>query len=146
MVETQNFHAKLNFHKKGIHWLSYFSNQQMMKCSALNVFWFYKSGICLFKQSLDLLLLTWVFQSYRMTDGIHTCHVLILTPFIVLCIMTSRTVMFETQALVLSFPRLPMLIPCPGPQLTLCMYTFEHPVCIETQSSPAHVIQAFYKL
>lgn len=65
-----------------------------------------------------------------------TCHVLILTPFIVSCIVTSRTVIFETQALVWSFPRLPMLIPCPGPQFTLCMYTFEHPVWMETQSSP----------
>jgi len=52
--------------------------------------------------------------------------------------LTSLTVMFETQALVLSFPKLPMLIPCPGPQLTLCTYTFEHPVCIEMQSSPAY--------
>lgn len=66
-----------------------------------------------------------------------TCHVLILTPFIESCMLTSLTVMFETQALVLSFPKLPMLIPCPGPQLTLCTYTFEHPVCIEMQSSPA---------
>lgn len=68
-----------------------------------------------------------------------TCHVLILTPFIVLCIVISRTVMFETQAFVLSLPRLPMLIPCPGPQFTLCMYTFEHPVWIETQSSPERI-------
>lgn len=66
----------------------------------------------------------------------HTCHVLILTPFIVFCITTSLTVMFETQAFVLSFPRLPMLIPCPGPQFMLCTYTLVHPVCMETQSSP----------
>lgn len=59
----------------------------------------------------------------------------------VLCILMSRTVIFETQALVLSFPSPPMLIPCPGPQLTLCMYTFVHPVCIDTQSSPAHNIK-----
>lgn len=71
-----------------------------------------------------------------MLGVMHTCHVLILTPFIVLCINTSRTVMLETQAFVLSFPRLPMLIPCPGPQLILCIYTFEQPVCIEIQSSP----------
>lgn len=70
---------------------------------------------------------------------IVTCHVLILTPFIVLCITISLTVMFETQALVLSLPKLPMLIPCPGPQFTLRMYTFEHPVCMETQSSPAPI-------
>ncbi|GER54820.1 breast cancer associated RING 1 [Striga asiatica] len=43
----------------------------------------------------------------------------------VLCIMTSRTVMFDTQAFVSSFPSPPMLMPCPGPQLMLCMYTFE---------------------
>ncbi|GMP82760.1 hypothetical protein CsSME_00036932 [Camellia sinensis var. sinensis] len=49
--------------------------------------------------------------------------------------------MFETQALVPSFPSPPMLIPCPGPQFTLCMYTLEHPVCIETQSSPAQSIE-----
>jgi hypothetical protein len=49
----------------------------------------------------------------------------------------SLTVMFETQALVFPIPSAPMLIPCPGPQLTLCMYTFEHPVCMDTQSSPA---------
>lgn len=48
--------------------------------------------------------------------------------------------MFETHAFELSRPRLPMLIPCPGPQFTLCMYTFEHPVCIDTQSSPAQSI------
>lgn len=69
--------------------------------------------------------------------GVFTCQVLILTPVKVLVIVTSRTVTFETQALVLAFPSPPILIPCPGPQLTLCMYTFEHPVCIDTQSSPA---------
>lgn len=60
----------------------------------------------------------------------------------VLCMITSRTVMFDTQALVLSLPSPPMLIPCPGPQLILCMYTFVHPVCIDIQSSPAtgHVL------
>lgn len=56
----------------------------------------------------------------------------------VLCILTSRMVIFETQAFVLSLPRLPMLIPCPGPQFTLCTYMLEHPVCIEMQSSPAN--------
>ena len=50
--------------------------------------------------------------------------------------------MLETQAFVLSFPRLPMLIPCPGPQLTLCIYTFEQPVCIEIQSSPVRKFKA----
>lgn len=60
--------------------------------------------------------------------GIHACHVFILTPVNVSCIAMSRTVTFETQALVLSFPSPPMLMPCPGPQFTLCMYTFEHPV------------------
>ena len=117
-----------------------------MKCLDFQCFLILEKFICLLKQRLDFVTSNFrVFQAYRMTDGIHTCHVLILTPFIVLCITTSRTVMFETQALVLSFPRLPMLIPCPGPQLTLCMYTFEHPVCMETQSSPAHV-KTFYKL
>lgn len=29
-----------------------------------------------------------------------------------------------------------MLIPWPGPQSTLCMLTFEHPVWMEIQSSP----------
>lgn len=44
---------------------------------------------------------------------------------------------FDTQALVLSFPSPPMLTPCPGPQFTLCTYMFEHPVCMDIQSSPA---------
>jgi hypothetical protein len=70
-------------------------------------------------------------------DGLYyTCHVFILTPVKVLSIATSRTVTFETQALLLSLPSPPILIPCPGPQLTLCIYTCEHPVCIDTQSSP----------
>lgn len=69
-------------------------------------------------------------------DWYYTCQVFILTPVSVLCMETSRTVTFETQALALSFPSPPTLIPCPGPQLTLCIYTFEHPVCIDMQSSP----------
>lgn len=52
---------------------------------------------------------------------IYTCHVFILTPVSVLCSVTSRTMIFETQALVLPAPSAPMLIPCPGPQLMLCM-------------------------
>ena len=68
---------------------------------------------------------------------INTCHVFILTPVIVSWNVVSRTVTLETQALVLSFPKLPMLIPWPGPQSTLCTYMLEHPVCMETQSSPA---------
>ena len=66
-----------------------------------------------------------------------TCQVLILTPVIVLNIFTSLTVMLDTHAFVLYLPRPPMLIPCPGPQFTLCMFTSLHPVCMETQSSPA---------
>jgi hypothetical protein len=66
-----------------------------------------------------------------------TCQVLILTPVIVLNILTSLTVMLDTHAFVLYLPRPPMLIPCPGPQFTLCMFTSLHPVCMETQSSPA---------
>ena len=73
----------------------------------------------------------------------YTCQVFILTPVIVFCIFMSRTVTFDTQALVLSFPSDPMLIPCPGPQLTLWMYTFEHPVCMETQSSPAELNRSY---
>lgn len=69
----------------------------------------------------------------------HTCHVLILTPFIVFFITTSLTVIFETQAFVLSFPSPPMLIPCPGPQFMLCTYTLVQPVCIDTQSSPVQI-------
>lgn len=81
-----------------------------------------------------------------MANGVCTCHVFILTPFIVLCIMMSLTVTFETQALVLSFPSPPMLIPCPGPQFTLCMYMFVHPVCMDTQSSPVEEIKIIYSL
>ncbi|KAF6986570.1 hypothetical protein CFC21_004307 [Triticum aestivum] len=66
-----------------------------------------------------------------------TCQVLILTPVIVLNMLTSLTVMLETHALVLYLPRPPMLIPWPGPQFTLCMFTSLQPVCMEMQSSPA---------
>lgn len=79
----------------------------------------------------------WIGSFSFFTKGcIVTCQVLIRTPVIVLCITTSRTVILETQALVLSLPRLPMLIPCPGPQFTLWTYTLEQPVWIEIQSSP----------
>lgn len=68
--------------------------------------------------------------------GAFTCHVFILTPVMVLRITVLRTVTFETQALVLSFPSPPMLMPCPGPQFMSWIYMFEHPVCMEIQSSP----------
>ena len=72
---------------------------------------------------------------------LYTCHVFILTPFIVFCSLTSRTVTLDTHAFVSSRPSPPMLIPWPGPQLTLCMYTPELPVCMDIQSSP--VVQIF---
>jgi hypothetical protein len=66
-----------------------------------------------------------------------TCQVLILTPVMVLNILISLTVTFETHAFVLSRPSPPMLIPWPGPQFTLCIFMLLHPVWIEIQSSPA---------
>jgi len=73
-----------------------------------------------------------------------TCQVLILTPFIVLNMLTSLTVTLDTHAFVLYLPRPPMLIPWPGPQFTLCMFMSLHPVWMETQSSPAlHKAQNF---
>ncbi|BAS95500.1 Os05g0578750 [Oryza sativa Japonica Group] len=66
-----------------------------------------------------------------------TCQVLILTPVIVLNMLTSLTVTLDTHAFVLYLPRPPMLIPCPGPQFTLCMFMSLQPVWMETQSSPA---------
>jgi hypothetical protein len=66
-----------------------------------------------------------------------TCQVLILTPFMVLNMLTSLTVTFDTHAFVLSRPSPPMLIPWPGPQFTLCIFMLLHPVWMEMQSSPA---------
>ena len=65
-----------------------------------------------------------------------TCQVLILTPFMVLNMLTSLTVTFDTHAFVLSRPSPPMLIPWPGPQFTLCIFMLLHPVWMEMQSSP----------
>jgi len=65
-----------------------------------------------------------------------TCQVLILTPVIVLFKLTFWTVTPGTQAFVLSFLSLPVLIPWPGLQFTTCRWTLRHPVWMEMQSSP----------
>lgn len=75
-----------------------------------------------------------------------TCQVLILTPVMVLNMLTSLTVTLETHAFVLSRPRPPMLIPWPGPQFTLCIFILLHPVWMETQSSPASYTTKKYML
>lgn len=97
---------------------------------------------------------------------INTCQVLILTPDRVFWNEMSWTIMFETQATLLSFPSPPRLwyeknlvqnqnqkipslkfklrititttylMPWPGPQLIWWTWTLEQPVCMDTQSSP----------
>jgi hypothetical protein len=71
------------------------------------------SRICNVKLGLCLYVHAWIIDL--------TCQVLILTPVIVRNMLTSLTVTLETHAFVLSRPSPPMLIPWPGPQLTLCI-------------------------
>ncbi|BAS71687.1 Os01g0296166 [Oryza sativa Japonica Group] len=70
------------------------------------------------------------------TEPDPPCHVLMRTPLSECRITAFRTVTFATHALVPAFPRLPMLMPCPGPQVTFSMWTLSVPAPMETQSSP----------
>lgn len=63
-------------------------------------------------------------------------HDLILTPFVVLLKMESRTVISITSDSFEYRPRLPMLIPWPGPHWTLVMLMALLPGPMEMQSSP----------
>ena len=67
-------------------------------------------------------------------------HVLILTPFIVLVKVQSRTLMRATGCSLKYLPRLPMLIPWPGPHLTLWIVTSLLPSPREIQSSPVPIV------
>lgn len=63
-------------------------------------------------------------------------NVLILNPFWVLVRVQLVTVMERTSFSAAYFPKLPMLIPWPGPQVTPVMFIFVAPSPIEMQSSP----------
>ena len=63
-------------------------------------------------------------------------HVLILTPLVVLKRVQFCTKMSDTLLSVLYLPKLPTLMPCPGPQVILVTVTFSQLWPIETQSSP----------
>lgn len=46
----------------------------------------------------------------------------------------------STMPVVLSFPRLPMLIPCPGPHRIFFILMLELPFTMDTQSSPVPIL------
>ncbi|KAM2039230.1 hypothetical protein ACFX1T_012694 [Malus domestica] len=66
-------------------------------------------------------------------------HVLILTPLDVLVKVRFVTLFPTTGSSFEYLPRLPMLMPWPGPQVTLVMVLSLFPLPIETQSSPVPV-------
>ena len=63
-------------------------------------------------------------------------HVLILTPFVVSVRVQPITLIPDTGSSFVYFPRLPMLMPWPGPQVTLLIVTSWLPSPMEIQSSP----------
>lgn len=65
---------------------------------------------------------------------------LILSPFRVLVKVQLVTVIDLTSFSPGYFPKLPMLIPWPGPQLTRVMFIFVTPSPIEMQSSPVAIL------
>ncbi|BAT13439.1 Os11g0249700 [Oryza sativa Japonica Group] len=67
-------------------------------------------------------------------------HVLIRRPFCVPASDADSTVTFRTSPSPARPPRLPMLIPCPGPHRMLRMATPEVPGPTETQSSPVRTV------
>ncbi|BAS73235.1 Os01g0623750, partial [Oryza sativa Japonica Group] len=67
-------------------------------------------------------------------------HVLIRSPFSVPTNAAPLTVTFSTPPSSLSFPRLPMLMPWPGPQLTCSTRRLEVPGPTEMQSSPVWML------
>ena len=68
--------------------------------------------------------------------GVEAGQVLILTPFVVPVMVQSLTKIPDTGSSAFHFPRLPTLMPWPGPQVTPWMITFLLPSPRETQSSP----------
>ncbi|KAH0433655.1 hypothetical protein IEQ34_026981 [Dendrobium chrysotoxum] len=76
----------------------------------------------------------------KLTDiGGESLHVLILTPFVVPVSVQFRTLIAFTPLSSLYFPKLPTLMPWPGPHLTLLTVMFELPGPMETQSSPEEI-------
>lgn len=66
-------------------------------------------------------------------------HVLILTPFCVFVSVQSTTLTPTTGSSFEYLPRLPTLIPWPGPQVTLWTRISRVPSPMETQSSPVAI-------
>ncbi|GER48275.1 mitochondrial transcription factor 1 [Striga asiatica] len=79
-------------------------------------------------------------------DDSDWAHVLILTPFSV----PSKVQFFKVTSATFPspsyFPRLPMLIPCPGPHHTPVTFTPVHPSPIDTQSSPVPIIESVIRV
>lgn len=71
--------------------------------------------------------------------GCDPGHDLILIPLSVLAKVQFLTMIPLTSFSVSYLPRLPTLIPCPGPQKTLLMATLVDPWIIPTQSSPVEM-------
>lgn len=68
--------------------------------------------------------------------GVRAAKVLILNPFWVRVKVQFVTLTHRTSFSAGYFPKLPMLIPWPGPQVTPVMFIFVVPGPKETQSSP----------
>ena len=69
-------------------------------------------------------------------------HVLILTPFVVLVRVQPITLIPNTGCSFMYFPRLPMLMPWPSPQLTFLIVTSWLPSPSEIQSSPVPIFES----
>lgn len=69
-------------------------------------------------------------------------HVLIRTPLCVLRNVQFVTETWETGFSPFRFPKLPILIPCPGPQITLWILTLRLPCPMEMQSSPVLMVES----
>ena len=69
-------------------------------------------------------------------------HVFTLTPFWVLVRVQFLTLMPTTGSSLGYFPRLPTLMPWPGPQVTLWILICSLPSPIETQSSPVSMVES----
>jgi hypothetical protein len=67
-------------------------------------------------------------------------HDLIRSPLVVPASVTSRTVMFRTATCSGVSPRLLILMPWPGPQLTPWIHTSDEPSTMEMQSSPVPIL------
>ena len=67
-------------------------------------------------------------------------HVLILTPLSILLSVAPVTLIPKTGCLFSFFPRLPMPLPWPGPQVTWLAKTSWFPSPMEMQSSPVPIL------